>query len=192
MANYPTSVSALGTAVAGNTVEAAHVNDLRREIEAIEGALLSTGLAHHLLFVDATYDIGASGATRPRDLFLSRNATIGGTLTVSGAAPATPSANVLYSDSITKAWAYVTEAVGGPTLADDVNVSSITDSGVGDWTINYAANLPATYAISATVLSTGAGYFATHGTTAVGSIRILVWDAGGVAADAGISVICVG
>jgi hypothetical protein len=42
-------------------------------------------LAANLLFVDATYDIGASGATRPRDLFLSRNAVIGGTLGVTGA-----------------------------------------------------------------------------------------------------------
>ena len=38
----------------------------------------------NLLFTDATYDIGASGATRPRDLFLSRNAVIGGTLGVTG------------------------------------------------------------------------------------------------------------
>jgi hypothetical protein len=37
-----------------------------------------------LKFTDATYDIGKSGATRPRDLFLSRNATIGGTLGVTG------------------------------------------------------------------------------------------------------------
>src|SRR3990172_12504929 len=41
-------------------------------------------LAANLLFVDATYDIGASGATRPRDFFMSRNATIGGTATVAG------------------------------------------------------------------------------------------------------------
>lgn len=39
-----------------------------------------------LLFTDATYDLGASGATRPRDLFLSRNAVIGGTLGVTGVA----------------------------------------------------------------------------------------------------------
>jgi len=38
----------------------------------------------NLLFTDATYDIGASGATRPRDLFLSRNLTVGGTLTLAG------------------------------------------------------------------------------------------------------------
>jgi hypothetical protein len=53
-------------------------------------------LTANLLFPDATYDVGAFGATRPRDLFLSRNATVGGNLTVSGTtgvgtvSPATP------------------------------------------------------------------------------------------------------
>jgi hypothetical protein len=43
-------------------------------------------LTGNLLFsADNTRDIGASGATRPRDLFLGRNATIGGTLGVTGA-----------------------------------------------------------------------------------------------------------
>lgn len=41
-------------------------------------------ITQSLLFTDATYDIGATGATRPRDLFLSRNAVIGGTLTAVG------------------------------------------------------------------------------------------------------------
>ena len=48
----------------------------------------STGvvnLTNNLLWTtDNTYDIGASGATRPRDFFLGRNATIGGTLAVTG------------------------------------------------------------------------------------------------------------
>ncbi len=44
------------------------------------GALL-TG---DLLFTDATYDVGKTGATRPRDLFVSRNVEIGGTTTMSG------------------------------------------------------------------------------------------------------------
>ena len=42
-------------------------------------------ITSNLIFTDATYDIGASGATRPRDFFLSRNATVGGTLLVEGA-----------------------------------------------------------------------------------------------------------
>jgi hypothetical protein len=45
----------------------------------------TTSLNGNVTFAtDATYDIGASGATRPRDLFLSRNLTVGGTLTLAG------------------------------------------------------------------------------------------------------------
>jgi hypothetical protein len=44
-----------------------------------------TTLGNNLLFgTDNTYDIGASGATRPRDMFLGRNLTVGGTLTLAG------------------------------------------------------------------------------------------------------------
>ena len=43
----------------------------------------------NLIFADNTYDIGASGATRPRDLHLSRNALMGGTLGVTGLLTAT-------------------------------------------------------------------------------------------------------
>jgi hypothetical protein len=39
---------------------------------------------HFLATTDNTYDIGASGANRPRNLFVSGNGTIGGTLAVSG------------------------------------------------------------------------------------------------------------
>lgn len=44
----------------------------------------SLTLTQDLLFTDAAHDIGKTGATRPRDFFLSRNATIGGTLTYGG------------------------------------------------------------------------------------------------------------
>lgn len=37
-----------------------------------------------LLFTDATFDIGKVGATRPRDLFLSRNLVAGGTFALGG------------------------------------------------------------------------------------------------------------
>lgn len=44
-----------------------------------------SALTTNLLFSpDATYDIGASGASRPRDIFMSRNLTVGGTLVVTG------------------------------------------------------------------------------------------------------------
>jgi hypothetical protein len=78
---YPTSVQSFTTKTSADVIQPAHVNDLQTEIAALEGALLTTGLAHHLLFVDATYDIGQSGATRPRHLYLSGDATVGATLT---------------------------------------------------------------------------------------------------------------
>jgi hypothetical protein len=50
---------------------------------AVVGALPNP-ITQDLLFTDNTYDIGKSGATRPRDGFFSRNAVVGGTLGVSG------------------------------------------------------------------------------------------------------------
>ena len=50
---------------------------------AVVGALPNP-ITQDLLFTDNTYDIGKSGASRPRDLFASRNAVVGGTLGVSG------------------------------------------------------------------------------------------------------------
>lgn len=51
-----------------------------------EQVLLLTGgtMTGDILFTDATYDIGKSGATRPRDGFFSRNGAFGGTLAVTG------------------------------------------------------------------------------------------------------------
>lgn len=46
------------------------------------GLSLGAAVTSDLLFTDATYDIGKTGATRPRDGFFSRNAVIGGTLGV--------------------------------------------------------------------------------------------------------------
>ena len=84
-ASYPSAAKSFTPIVdAVDYPQAAQVNAIYDEVTALETALLTTGLAHDLKFVDATYDLGKSGATRPRDGFFSRNVTIGGTLTVSG------------------------------------------------------------------------------------------------------------
>lgn len=44
----------------------------------------SMTLAGHLLFTDNTYDIGASGATRPRSMFLGTNLTVGNNIVSTG------------------------------------------------------------------------------------------------------------
>lgn len=54
------------------------------------------------------------------------------------AAPATPTANKLYKDAMVKGWASCTTSGGTPSLNDDFNVSSITDNGVGDFTVTWA------------------------------------------------------
>jgi hypothetical protein len=46
---------------------------------------INSTITSNLIFTDNTYDIGASGATRPRSLFLAGNATIGGAQTLTGA-----------------------------------------------------------------------------------------------------------
>ena len=62
---------------AGNAITFTNVMTLTSASLSLTGNLLAG--------TDATYDIGASGATRFRDFYLSRNATIGGTLGVTGA-----------------------------------------------------------------------------------------------------------
>jgi hypothetical protein len=51
------------------------------------GFSLGGPITSDLLFTDALYDIGKAGATRPRDLFLSRNLVAGGTGSFTGAGP---------------------------------------------------------------------------------------------------------
>lgn len=75
-------------------------------------------LAADLLFGDALYDIGKTGATRPRDLFLSRNATVGGTLGVTG----TSTLGVLGAGATTVSTLHAT---GASTLDGDVTTMGV-------------------------------------------------------------------
>ena len=52
-------------------------------------ATIPNPIQQDLLFTDDTYDIGKSGASRPRDGFFSRNGVVGGTLGVTGVATLT-------------------------------------------------------------------------------------------------------
>ena len=46
---------------------------------------INATITSNLIFTDNTYDIGATGATRPRNLFLAGNITAGGSQTLTGA-----------------------------------------------------------------------------------------------------------
>ncbi len=66
--------------ISGSTITASLTGHASLDLPLTGGTL--TG---NLLFsTDNTKDIGASGATRPRDFFLGRNALVGGTLGVTG------------------------------------------------------------------------------------------------------------
>jgi hypothetical protein len=82
MAVFPTAVATFTTKTVTTVIEPNDVNALQNEITAIESDLLLFG--HDLKFTDATYDIGKTGATRPRDLFLSRNLSVGGNSNIAG------------------------------------------------------------------------------------------------------------
>lgn len=82
--------------------------------------------------------------------------TLSGTLTMDGtnnaiipaAAPSTPVAHGLYRDNICKGWGHVSVSGGTPTLNADYNVTSITDSGVGELTVTWETDFTsANYAL---------------------------------------------
>lgn len=84
-ASYPSSAKAFTTREngVGQFIDADHINDLQNEVTAIENGLIG-GLAHDLLTTtDDAFDLG-SAAKSWRDLFVDRNALIGGTLGVTG------------------------------------------------------------------------------------------------------------
>ena len=104
-------------------------------------------------------------------------------VTLTTVAPSTPGASVLYSDSIVKGWARF--QVDG-TIDDDLNVSSITDNGIGDWTVNWAtAFASTTYAVVVTPQNSPNSADGRSGTVDSGNpptttaCRVLTMDAAG-------------
>lgn len=88
MGTYPSVMAVQGNLSATGTLGITGATNLNGAVtlgDASADNITVTGtITSNLLFTDATYDIGASGANRPRDLFLSRNLTVGGTLTLAG------------------------------------------------------------------------------------------------------------
>ncbi len=98
--SYPSSVKSFSTKLAGQTIDAAHVNDLQDEVVAVEGALLN-GTAHALKPASAgAQDLGTVtlpwGITRTRGL----NFDAVSTLTIAaGVVTATRSHHALDTES---------------------------------------------------------------------------------------------
>ncbi len=86
---------------------------------------INSTITSNLLFTDATYDIGASGATRPRDLFLSRNAVMGGTLGVTGATTLSSTLGVTGALTATAGITSGSDIVSDSDSTDDLGTTSV-------------------------------------------------------------------
>ena len=109
----------------------------------------SSTLGGHLLFTDATYDIGASGATRPRDLYLSRNAVFGGTINVTGTSTLAAANGTI----ITASTRLIADELRGQS--GGTNIAFSNNAGTELVTINKSSGLlTALFAVTATGLLT--------------------------------------
>jgi len=96
---------------------------------------VNSTITSNLIFTDATYDIGASGATRPRDLHLSRNALMGGTLGVTGLITATGGVSGALTGNVTgnvtgNLTGDVTGNISGNVTGGTISGSTATFSGL--------------------------------------------------------------
>jgi hypothetical protein len=86
--DIPGTLDVTGAAVLDSTLTVAGAASLNGAValgNAAADAITVPGtIGSNLIFTDNTYDIGAAGATRPRDLHLGRNAVVAGTLGVTG------------------------------------------------------------------------------------------------------------
>jgi len=72
----------------GTTLSLAGINNTGNTTlgdASADSLVINATIGSNLIFTDNTYDIGASGATRPRNLYLSNNLVVGGAQTLTGA-----------------------------------------------------------------------------------------------------------
>jgi hypothetical protein len=111
------SISATDLTISGNTT----IGDASTDTLTVNSTITS-----HLLFTDNTYDIGATGATRPRNIFLSGNATVGGNITLAGGIDVTGAFGVDGNFDVNTNKFNVTAATGNTTIAGTLGVTGET------------------------------------------------------------------
>ena len=111
------SISATDLTISGNTT----IGDAASDTLTVTSTITS-----NLIFTDNTYDIGASGATRPRNLFLSGNATVGGDITLAGGIDVTGAFGVDGDFDVNTDKFTVASATGNTTVAGTLAITGET------------------------------------------------------------------
>jgi len=172
----------------------------------LAGGTMTGAITSDLLFTDALYDIGKSGATRPRDGFFSRNVTVGGTLGVTGITTGTSfvasatgaNTGVLVGAASSNYGARIVRSAGGPVLigvpgaANTDHLTIVTNAGtdlldingVGVISVGASANRATTVGTKAIQIFDGtapAGTLANGVTLYSAAGKLWAMDAAGVA-----------
>jgi hypothetical protein len=113
---------------------------------------INSTITSNLIFTDNTYDIGASGATRPRHLYLAGNGVIGGTLGVSGVLTASGGVTGNLTGNVT---GNVTGNISGGTVAGTTGAFSSNVTVGGTLGVTGAATLSNTLAVTGAITATG-------------------------------------
>ena len=111
------SITATDVTISGNTT----IGDAAADTLTVNSTITS-----NLIFTDNTYDIGATGATRPRNIFLSGNATVGGDITLAGGIDVTGAFGVDGNFDVNTNKFNVTAATGNTTIAGTLGVTGAT------------------------------------------------------------------
>jgi hypothetical protein len=89
---------------------------------------------------------------------------------------------IKHSPGVAKAWCHIT-AIGGLD-SPDYNVSSVTDTGAGDRTINFTVSFSGSeYAATATVENEGDHMHPAYRSPATGAVRFIVMDGSATKSD---------
>ena len=113
---------------------------------------INSTITSNLIFTDNTYDIGASGATRPRHLYLAGNGVIGGTLGVSGVLTASGGVTGNLTGNVT---GNVTGNISGGTVAGTTGTFSSNVTVGGTLGVTGATTLSSTLGVTGAITASG-------------------------------------
>lgn len=193
-----TTITSLGTAAAGITRRVRFAAALTLTHNAT--ALILPGAANITTAADDCAVFTSLGSGNWICVNYQPKASVSGLAAASQAEQEAASATTVattpgrqhFHPSAAKCWGYVTYSAGTPTLQVNFNVTSITDSGVGDVTVTVATDFSsANYAVNGTAQDNGGGgdsnVYEVTSARAAGAFELRIDTTAGAAQDSNLS-----